>query len=144
MITSEVIVFIIFLWHDRDIPTHEPQIMLKSTNVSATNSFNLMKLLYLLLAIAGSIAPWFWLLQDPTALVSPTLFFQKAFANNIAIALTNDLLISAVAFFCLAWMELKRLRVSRWWMLVYIGLTFGVGLSCALPFFLYRRELSNK
>ncbi len=103
-----------------------------------------MKLLYLLLAIAGSIAPWFWLLQDPTALVSPTLFFQKAFANNIAIALTNDLLISAVAFFCLAWMELKRLRVSRWWMLVYIGLTFGVGLSCALPFFLYRRELSNK
>jgi hypothetical protein len=50
------------------------------------------------------------------------------------------LLISAIAFFCLAWMELKRLGSSRLWILLYIGLTFGIGLSCALPFFLYRRE----
>lgn len=114
--------------------------MLKSTNVPATRSFNLMKPLYLLLAIEGSIAPWFWLLQDPTALLSPTLFLQAAFANNIASALTTDLLISAIAFFCFTWIELKRLGVSRLWVLVYIGLTFGVGLSCSLPFFLYRRE----
>jgi Terpene cyclase DEP1 len=114
--------------------------MLKSTNISATNSFNFKKPLYLLLTISGSIAPWFWLLQDSTALLNPTLFMQKAFANNISSALGNDLLISAIAFFGFAWMELKRLEVSRVWMLVYIGLTFGVGLSCALPFFLYRRE----
>jgi hypothetical protein len=114
--------------------------MLKSTNISATNSFNFMKPLYLLIAIAGSIAPWFWLLQDPNALISPTLFMQKAFANNISSAIDNDLLISASVFFCFAWMELKRLKISRLWMLVYVGLTFGIGLSCALPFFLYRRE----
>jgi hypothetical protein len=115
--------------------------MLKSTNVSTTNSFNAMKSIYLLFAIGGAIAPWFWLIQDPTALLSPTLFLQKTFANNISTAFANDLVISAIAFFCFAWMELKRLKVSQLWMLVYIGLTFGIGLSCALPFFLYRREL---
>jgi Terpene cyclase DEP1 len=115
--------------------------MIESTaNISTTNSFNFKKLLYLLLIIVGSIAPWFWLLQDPTVLVSPTLFMQKAFANNVAAAVGEDLLISAIAFFCFAWMELKQLKVSRLWMFVYIGLTFGIGLSCALPLFLYRRE----
>lgn len=114
--------------------------MLKSTNVSRTHSFNSLKSLYFLLTIAGSIAPWFWLLQAPTALLSPILFLQRAFANNIATALTTDLLISAIVFFCFAWIELKQLSVSRLWIMVYIGLTFGVGLSCSLPFFLYRRE----
>jgi hypothetical protein len=46
----------------------------------------------------------------------------------------------AIAFFCFAWVELKRLKVSQLWMFVYIGLTFRIALSCALPFFLYRRE----
>ncbi|MGL5938965.1 MAG: DUF2834 domain-containing protein [Waterburya sp.] len=111
-----------------------------TTNISTTNSFNFKKLLYLLLIIVGTIAPWFWMLQDPTVLVSPALFMQRAFANNVSAAVGDDLLISAIAFFCFAWMELKRLEVSRLWMLVYIGLTFGIGLCCALPFFLYRRE----
>ena len=114
--------------------------MLKSIETSTSKALNPMKPLYLLLTIAGSIAPWFWLLQDPTALLSPTLFLQRAFANNVATALTSDLLISAIAFFYLVWIELKRLGGSRQWILLYIGLTFGVGLSCALPFFLYRRE----
>lgn len=99
-----------------------------------------MKILYLLLIIAGSIMPWFWLLQNPTTLLSPTLFLQAAFANNIAAGLTSDLLISVITFLCLVWLEQKRLKVSQLWLLVYLGLTFGVGLSCSLPFFLYRRE----
>jgi hypothetical protein len=114
--------------------------MLKSTNV-ATGSTNSLKSVYLLFAIAGTIVPWFLLLQDPAALLSPSLFFQKTFANYISATWAGDLLISAIVFFCFAWMELKRLRVSRLWMLAYVGLTFGVGLCCSLPFFLYRREL---
>jgi uncharacterized RDD family membrane protein YckC len=113
--------------------------MNRSVAIPETLSFN-MKSLYLLLAIAGSIAPWFWLLQDPTALLDPALFFQRAFSNNIATAVTADLLISAIAFFCLVWIELKRLGSSCQWVLIYIGLTFGIGLSCSLPFFLHRRE----
>lgn len=114
--------------------------MLKSIDASTTHSSKFVKPLYLLLTITGSIAPWLWLLQEPTALLSPMLFLQQAFANNIATALTTDLLISAMTFFGCAWVELKRLGVSRLWLVVYIGLTFGVGLSCSLPFFLYRRE----
>jgi Terpene cyclase DEP1 len=95
---------------------------------------------YLLVAIAGSITPWFWLLQDPTALVSLPLFFERAFANNIAADLTSDLVISTLAFFFFAWIEMKRLKTSRLWLIVYVGLTFGIGLSCALPCFLFHRE----
>lgn len=113
--------------------------MLKSTAVSAQYSFSSIKPLYLLLTVIGSIIPWFWLLQEPGALLSPTLFLQQAYANNIAAALTSDLLISGIAFFCFVWIELKRFNVSRLWIVLYIGLTFGVGLSCSLPFFLYRR-----
>jgi hypothetical protein len=115
--------------------------MSTSTNISTIRSFNFWKTLYLFLAIAGSFAPWFWLLQDPAALLSPTLFLQRSFANNIATAWASDLLISASVFFTFVSIELKRLGSSRLWVLLYIGLTFGIGLSCALPLFLYRREL---
>lgn len=113
--------------------------MLKSTNIPAKSLLNSTKIFYLFLALAGSIAPWFWLRQDPAALISPALFLQRAFENNIAAALTSDLLISAIAFFYFAWVELKRLEASRLWILIYLGLTFGVGVSCALPCFLYHR-----
>jgi Terpene cyclase DEP1 len=115
--------------------------MSTSTNISTTHSSNSLKTLYLLLAIVGAIAPWFWLLQDPAALLSPTLFFQRTFANNIATAWASDLLISASIFFTFISIELKRLGSSRLWVLLYIGLTFGIGLCCSLPLFLYRREL---
>ncbi len=114
--------------------------MSTSTNISTAHSFNSLKTLYLLLAIAGTIAPWFWLLQDPAALLAPSLFFQRTFANNITTAWASDLLISASVFFVFASIELKRLGCSRLGVLLYLGLTFGIGLSCSLPLFLYRRE----
>ncbi|WP_295617656.1 DUF2834 domain-containing protein [Chamaesiphon sp. GL140_3_metabinner_50] len=110
-------------------------------NISTTRTIYAWKPLYLLLAIAGSILPWFWLLQDSTALLSPNLFLQRTFTNNITTAWASDLLISAIGFFGYAAIELKRLGSSRLWVFLYIGLTFGIGLSCALPLFMYRREL---
>lgn len=115
--------------------------MSTSTNISTTHSFNSLKTFYLILTIVGSIAPWFWLIQEPAALMSPTLFLQRTFANNITTAWVSDLLISASVFFAFASIELKRLGSARLELLVYIGLTFGIGLSCSLPLFLYRREL---
>ncbi|WP_309736111.1 DUF2834 domain-containing protein [Chamaesiphon sp. OTE_75_metabat_556] len=114
--------------------------MSTSTNISTTPSFNSLKTLYLLLAIAGTIVPWFWLLQDTAVLMSPTLFFQRSFANNIATAWASDLLISASVFFISISIsiELQRLGSSRRWVLLYVGLTFGIGLcsptvcGCAL------------
>jgi hypothetical protein len=114
--------------------------MLKSTNISITRPFNSLKSVYLLLTIVGTIAPWFWLLQDPIALLSPSLFLQQTFVNNITTTWASDLIISAIVFFCYVGVELQRLKVSRFWLILYVGLTFGVGLSCSLPFFLYWRE----
>jgi Terpene cyclase DEP1 len=114
--------------------------MSTSTKISTAHSFNSTKIFYLILAIVGSFTPWFWLLQDPAALMSPTLFLQRTFANQIATALASDLLISASVFLTFAWIELNRLGSARLWILLYVGLTFGIGLSCALPLFLYRRE----
>ena len=117
--------------------------MLQSTRPSdkalPPHRFTTTKIIYLLLTIFGSTAPWFLLLQNTTNL-SLSWFFQKALANNIASGLATDLLISATVFFCFSYTELKRLGVSRRWMAVYVGLTFLVGLSCTLPLFLYLRE----
>ena len=114
--------------------------MSTSTNISTTHSFKTLKTLYLILAIAG-FAPWFWLLKEPAALMSPSLFFQLTFANNIATAWAIDLLFSASVFFAFVSIELNRLGSTRQWILLYVGLTFGIGLCCSLPLFLYRREL---
>lgn len=116
--------------------------MLKAIDPATPASFNGRKWLYLLLTVIGAIAPWVWLLQDVAAILSPALFVQRAFTNPVTTALATDLLVSVVVFFSFVWFELKRLNLSRTWLLLYVGLTFGIGLSCALPFFLYRRELA--
>jgi hypothetical protein len=139
MITWQVIVLIISVCDDEFMLNSIEKIMVKSINPSTSATVNSIKSLYLLLAIVGSISPWYWLIQDPAALLSPTLFFGKAFTNNIAITEATDLLISATAFFCFASIELKRLGSSQLWLFLYIGLTLSIGLSCALPVFLYRR-----
>jgi hypothetical protein len=113
--------------------------MLKSID-AAPKSVNSRKSLYLLLTIVGSIVPWYWLLQDPAVLFSPMLFLERSFANHVATMWATDVIVSALAFFCFASIELKRLGSSPRWLLLYVGLTFGVGVSCALPLFLYRRE----
>jgi Terpene cyclase DEP1 len=120
VITSEVIVFIISLCDYEFIPNSQGKnIMLKSHDSSTTKAINYNQSLYLLLA---------------------TLFFGRAFANNIAITEATDLLISATTFFCFVSLELKRLGSSQRWLFLYVGLTFGIGLCCALPFFLYHRS----
>jgi hypothetical protein len=114
--------------------------MVKSMTVSPIHSINFRKLLYLLLAIVGSITPWYWLLQEPAALASPALFLQRTFANTVSTAWASDLLISGVAFFSFLVIELKRLSIPRWWAAVYVVLFSCIGLSCALPCFLFHRE----
>ena len=39
------------------------------TSIDASTTKTSAKPLYLLLAITGSILPWYWLLQDPTVLL---------------------------------------------------------------------------
>lgn len=99
------------------------------------------KSLYLLLVIIGTIAPWSliikFFIQNGFSI---GLLIQKEFDNYAAAAFGTDLLISALVFLCFSFFELKRLGVSRSRLIIYVAATFGIGLSCSLPLFLYFRE----
>lgn len=114
--------------------------MLKSIDSPTAKSVSSRQSLYLAIALVGSIAPWYWLLQDPAVLLSPMLFLERSFANNVVTIWATDVIISSIAFWCFAAIELKRLGSSQRWLLLYVVLTLGVGVSCALPAFLYHRE----
>ena len=108
---------------------------------SASGKLFSVKSLYLLLVIIGSIAPWSliieFFIQNEFSISSLIL---REFDNYAAAAFGTDLLISAVVFFCFTFFELKRLGLSRSRLFIYIAATFGIGLSCGLPLFLYFRE----
>ncbi|MBP0017758.1 MAG: DUF2834 domain-containing protein [Cyanobacteria bacterium SBLK] len=100
-----------------------------------------MKIFYLLLTILGAIVPWGLLVGFFAENgLDNGLFLQQMFANEVATAIATDLIISAIVFLCFAFVEMRRSQISLWWMLLVIALTFGVGLSCGLPFFLCLRE----
>ncbi|MGB3638820.1 MAG: DUF2834 domain-containing protein [Rivularia sp. (in: cyanobacteria)] len=99
------------------------------------------KSLYLLLVIIGIIAPWSFLIKFFIQNgFSIELLIQQGFANYAAADMTTDLLISALVFLCFSFFELKRLGLSRSRLIIYIAATFGIGLSCSFPLFLYFRE----
>lgn len=93
---------------------------------------------YLGMAVAGFIIPWLFLLDFLMAdNVAVGLFFRLLFANPVAGAVSADLLISALVFVLFVFIEGNRLGMKRLWL--YPVITFGVGLSFALPVFLYFR-----
>ena len=99
------------------------------------------KSLYLLLVIVGSIAPWSliikFFIQNGFSI---ELLIRQGFANYAAAAFGTDLLICILVFLCFSFFELKRLGLSRSRLFIYVAATFGIGLSCSLPLFLYFRE----
>ena len=108
---------------------------------SASGQLFSAKSLYLLLVIIGSVAPWSLLLKFFIQNgFSVELLIKQGFANYAGAAFSTDLLISALVFLCFSFFELKRLGLSRSRLIIYIAATFGVGLSCSLPLFLYFRE----
>jgi hypothetical protein len=97
------------------------------------------KNIFLVLAIVGLIAPYYFFLQVPPERISdiPGLI-QPLFANNLMKGIGMDLTISVIAFWTYAFFEANRLQMKHPW--VYVLATLLVGLSFALPLFLYFRE----
>jgi hypothetical protein len=97
------------------------------------------KNIYLILAIIGFIAPYYFFLQVPpeSALDLPALI-QPLFANNFMRGLAIDLTVSVIVFWTYVFFEANRLQIKNPW--VYLLATLLVGLSFALPLFLYFRE----
>ncbi|HSL29842.1 MAG TPA: DUF2834 domain-containing protein [Anaerolineales bacterium] len=97
------------------------------------------KNVYLILAIIGFIAPYYFFLQLPAeGGFNLPLLLQPLFANNFMRGLSMDLTISVLAFWFFVFAEANRLQMQHPW--VYLLATLLVGLSFALPLFLYFRE----
>jgi hypothetical protein len=94
------------------------------------------KNVYLILAIIGFLAPYYFFLQvrafDPGELLR--LFSNREVLSGVAM----DLLVSVIVFWYFMFTEARKLQMKNAW--VYLLATLLVGLSFALPLFLYFRE----
>jgi hypothetical protein len=94
------------------------------------------KNIFLILAILGFIAPYYFFLQvrgfDLNALL------QQFAASKVLSGTAMDLLISVIVFWFFMFTEANKLQMKNPW--VYFLATLLVGLSFALPLFLYFRE----
>lgn len=94
---------------------------------------------YLAAAIAGTLIPWlffgsFFASHGPNI----PLFLQSLFANGAAGGFSADVLLSILVFWVWSWRDAERNRITGWWLVLPAG--FSVGLSLALPLYLYLRE----
>ena len=97
------------------------------------------KNIYLILAIIGFIAPYYFFLQvSPESMFNITALIQPLFANNLLRGLAVDLTVSLLVFWFFMFSEASKLQMKTSWL--YFLATLLVGLSFALPLFLYFRE----
>jgi hypothetical protein len=97
------------------------------------------KTIFLVLAILGFIAPYYFISRFlfENRFNTP-LLFQQLFLNAGTTAFAVDLVISVLAFWAFVFIESSRLRMKNAWL--YLIATLLVGLSFAFPLFLYFRE----
>jgi len=97
------------------------------------------KNVYLFLCVLGIVLPYSqlipWVLENGLHL---GLIFRQLFANRIGGFFGLDVLVSSVALVGFVRTEGHRLGARRLWLPI-VGL-LTVGVSCALPLFLYLRE----
>jgi hypothetical protein len=102
---------------------------LADTDLKMTN----MKNLYLLLAIIGALVPYAFFLdffsQHGFDLIA---FISGLFANGASAGFAADVLISSAVFWI--YMFSRSNGPSPW---LFIVLNLSIGLSCALPAYLY-------
>ncbi len=97
-----------------------------------------LRALLLILALAGFVLPWWFNLRylSGGGSLVPGAFFGAAFANPLTAAITIDVYLAAAAF-CIGVAKDAEAGPRRWWA---VPLTFGVGLSLALPLYLWWRS----
>jgi hypothetical protein len=97
-----------------------------------------VRALLLTLALVGLLVPWWFDVRylSGGGSLAPGAFFGAAFANPLTTAITLDVYLAAVAF-CVGVAKDGEAGRQRWWA---VPLTFGVGLSFALPLYLWWRS----
>lgn len=98
-----------------------------------------MKNVYFILSLIGLIVPYYFLLSFIAANgLNISLLLRQLFANDISTFFAIDLVISIIVFWIFTVNETRKLKMNNRWLYVLASLT--VGLSFALPLFLYFRE----
>ena len=101
-----------------------------------------MKKLYLVLAIVGAVLPYAFFIQHFSSEgVSLMAFLAAVFANPAAGGFTADLLFTSMVFWMFMFHQRSREKGPR--PILFIVLNLLIGLSCALPAYLYARERSG-
>ena len=97
-----------------------------------------MKTFYLLAAIVGAIAPYATYFGYLSYVPGSSGALSLAWGNPIAAATLTDFTISCLVFWPFLFTESRRLAIRFWWL--FIAANVLIGLSFALPAFLYVRE----
>jgi len=94
-----------------------------------------MKQIYLVMAIVGGVVPYIFFLDFfANEGIAISGFLAALFVNGAAGGFTADLLITSTVF----WLFLFSSGVSKPWLYIAVNLT--IGLSCAVPLYLYMAE----
>jgi hypothetical protein len=94
------------------------------------------KTVFLILTIIGFIAPYYFFLQVREFNLGE--LSQLFSASKVLSGVAMDLLVSVIVFWFFMFTEARKLHMRNSW--VYLLATLLVGLSFALPLFLYFRE----
>lgn len=98
-----------------------------------------LKHLYLILAVIGLVAPYYFFISFLMAYGwDGKVFLAQLFGSEISTFFAVDLLLSSVVFVVFLCRESRRNSMRHQW--VYLLALVTVGLSFALPLFLYIRE----
>lgn len=98
-----------------------------------------MQWLFLGAAILGTVLPLRFLV--PFVInhgLNLTLFFQQLLQNNVSAFFGMDVIVSSVVLWLFVFSEGRRQKMGKLW--VYVICNLVVGVSLALPLFLFFRE----
>jgi Terpene cyclase DEP1 len=98
-----------------------------------------LRLLYAALAVWGAIHPMYWFLtymRDTQTGLSGLI--DAWYVNASTTGLTWDLTIAAITL--TVWIIAETSVRKNWLALIAIPATFGIGVSCGLPLFLFLRS----
>ncbi|MFA7350449.1 MAG: DUF2834 domain-containing protein [Methylotenera sp.] len=101
-----------------------------------------MNKIYLVAAVIGAIVPFFFFFQfiQLNGVNLPD-FISALFVNGAAGGFSADLLLSSFVFWVFMFQQRKMSNAPKPWL--FIALNLGIGLSCALPAYLYAIEASH-
>jgi hypothetical protein len=99
----------------------------------------MIQYLYLLLAILGAVLPYSQLIPFLREHgFDMRLLVEQLFANRISAFFGLDVVISSLVLWTFVFVEGRRQKMRHLW--VYVLSNLAVGVSLALPLFLYMRE----